>query len=167
MQATRAYQVPPAASYMPPQGGSPRPAPMPEYQPGNTGRFPRTQAPAPQQGGVPPTTNPFRPVTQRQVDAYRASLEERNRAQALRQETQRVAPVRQEGSRQETQRYSPAQADAMQATRAFAPGQMQDHAAPARENRNYQTIDSAAAPVTHQRQRRTSRYQMDQTDSDT
>ena len=165
MQATRAYQAPPSASYMPPQGGSPRPSPIPEYQQGNTGRFPRTQAPAPQQGGVPPTTNPFRPVTQRQVDAYRASLEERNRAQAVRAETQRVAPVREEAVRSETRRYSPAQPDTAQPTRTFSAGQVQDYAA--RENRTYQTIDSAAAPVTHQRQRRTSRYQMDQTDSDT
>ena len=179
MQATRAYQAPPSASYMPPQGGSPRPAqmPRPDYTSQGTGRFPRTQAPAPQQGGVPATTNPFRPVTQRQADAYRASLEARARKQAeggeaqgyahpsVRQETQRFDPAQANASLQQSQRFAPVRQETQAYQPARAPQAPQAHQ-PSQETRTYQTFGAAQSPVTHQRQRRADRYQNDQGDSD-
>ncbi|MBE5786175.1 MAG: hypothetical protein E7324_01390, partial [Clostridiales bacterium] len=123
----RAYQ--PTAAYRPPQSasqqtgrfpvtnGSAPAAPQqtirtpvslgkaPDAAPQQTGRIPvqatRVNPPAP---GVPATTNPFRPVTQRQADAYRASLEARARQNAPLRAPDPSDPT--PAPRQETQRYA-------------------------------------------------------------
>lgn len=99
-QGSRTYPAPPS-SYMPPRGAAPRPPVQESMQ--QTGRYPRPAAPA---SSVQPTTNPYRPVTRQQMDAYRASLEAR--ARDARGETQRFDPLRElppvSGSTQQPQR---------------------------------------------------------------
>jgi len=170
-QATRAYQNQNAAPFMPPQSGAPRPTvpqqgvpsgtgrfqPVQQNGSGNTGRIPVQQSvssgtgrfqpvqpPAAPAGKVAPTTNPYRPVSQRQIQEYQARTQN-TPAAPVRPETQAYQPVPKQAS--ETVAYKPVSAP--NETTAYKPVQ-----------RDETTAYSPAAPIaaTHQRQRRSERH---------
>lgn len=139
-QATRTYQNVP--SYMPPQGGAPRPPQPPQDAPAASGAEKKAQ-----------DTNPYRPVTRRQVEAYRPDETQayRPKTPVQRQETQAFAPS-QLPQRQEPSPFRPQEPS--QETHRFAPVQLQTD----QETRAYSPTRPTEAGTVHQRQRRVDRH---------
>lgn len=112
-QATRTYQNQSAAPFMPPRSAAPMQPPAAGTESstaagnfGDTGRYqPQHQQPAP--GRVPPTTNPYRPVTQRQIQEYQARTQQSGQTQpaSVRPETRVYPPLQPQKS--ETITYKP------------------------------------------------------------
>lgn len=121
-----------SAPFMPPSA-SPRPA-----QPG------AAQQAQNQAARLSQDTNPYRPVTQRQADAYRAAQ--------VSGETQRYRPVQpgaaQQADAQATQAYQPVSRTASAQDSPYRPAQPQQPAAPA------QTNGTASAAQRHRRSER-------------